>query len=189
MRLSVGIASCLTFILVEMGPSVSYADPGAMTEVRREGGGVMDPVVERVRIAIGKRVVESTYSVRILNFTDYLLLQGEVDSEQGREQILSVAREVGAKPVRDELRLRPALTDEQIASGVRQALTGEHPSLAKRIKVEVREGTAYLTGDLRNHREVDELLSTTLMVAGVRDIRSDITLAGRPYTTQRIRAR
>jgi hypothetical protein len=34
---------------------------------------------------------------------------------------------------------------------------------------------------MKNHREVDEVLATALMVDGVRDIGSDMTLNGRPY--------
>jgi hypothetical protein len=165
---------------------VALANPGALGEPR-EPAGYVDPVVERVRVAVRQEVADSVYSITILNTPRSVVLRGEVDSEQTRSHLISVAGRVSGKPVRDEMKLRPALSDDQIASDIRSALNRDYPSLADRIQVEVRGGVAYLAGDLRNHREVDELLSTALMVNGVKDIQSDITLSGRPYGSGRMR--
>jgi osmotically-inducible protein OsmY len=173
--------SCAVF------PLVASANPGAVGEPRQEPSSFIDPVVERVRVAVQKEVGDSRFSISIYNLLDTVLLRGEVDSEQTRSQIVSVAGRVSGKPVRDEMKLRPALTDDQIASSLRSALSQEYPQLADRVQVEVRGGVAYLSGDLRNHREIDELLSTALMINGVRDIQSDITLGGRPYGSGRMR--
>ena len=164
----------------------AFANPGAVGEPR-EAVGFVNPAVERVRTAVRKEVADSVYHITIYDTPAMIFLRGEVDSEQTRAQLVSVAGRVSGKPVRDEMKLRPAVSDDQIASDLRSALNREYPSLAHRIQVEVRGGVAYLSGDLRNHREVDELLSTALMVNGVKDIQSEITLAGRPYGSGRMR--
>jgi osmotically-inducible protein OsmY len=183
---------CLVLSLVLLFGVVAadaYANPGAMSEPVREQKGVVDPLVERIQIAIRREAADSRYDMRISNFSDHVLLQGDVDSQASRERIVSAARTAAAKPVRDELRIRPAPADDQVAASIRFALEAEYPRLASRIKVDVRDGVAYFSGDLSNHREVDELLSTSLMVHGVKDVRSDITLKGKPYAHQHLRVR
>lgn len=170
-------------------PAVCRANPGVMVEPQREPRGTTDPTVERVRSAILREVSDSRYEVRIYNLPDYVLLQGEVDSNAARERIITVARGASAKAVRDEMRIRPAPADDQIAASVRSALAAEYPGLAARVTVDVRDGVAYLSGDVSNHRQVDELLATTLMIQGVKDVRSDITLQGRPYAHRHLRMR
>jgi osmotically-inducible protein OsmY len=182
LRILVLLAASLGF-----APGVGLADPGAVGESRQQPSGFVDPVVERIRMALQREVSDGRFTVTIFDTREAVWLRGEVDSEETRRRLVSVAGRVSGKPVRDEMRLRPALTDDQIASALRSALSQDYPQLAERIQVEVRGGIAYLSGDLRNHREVDELLSTALMINGVRDIESDITLGGRPYGSGRMR--
>jgi osmotically-inducible protein OsmY len=111
------------------------------------------------------------------------VLEGLVDNDRTREEVLSVARSVSRKPVRDQMRLKPARADSEIQSAIKRALESEYPSVAKALDVSVVGGIARLTGNLRNHREIDEVLSTTMMQDGVRGVESDITINGRPYTT------
>jgi len=145
--------------------------------------------VDQVIRAIRKQVPDAKFDITVTDLDNAVLLQGEVDSEQSRRSIVEVTHAASSKQVRDELRIRPAPADSQITEQVKDALRRDYPQLADRVQVEVRNGVAYLSGDLRNHREVDELLSTALMVEGVTDIKSDITLAGKPYVTQRMRAK
>ena len=179
----------LSVLVVGASVGPVLADPGVAGEQRMREMAVTDPVVDRVRVALRRELRDSVYAVTVLNTPDVVILQGEVDSQETRTRAVSVAHAASGKRVRDEMRLRPALTDDQISSQVRSVLSQEYPDIANRIQVDVRGGVAYLSGDLRNHREVDELLATTLMVSGVRDIRSDITLSGRPYGGGRMRLR
>jgi osmotically-inducible protein OsmY len=190
MRLSVHRwgAPVLAVGLALMGVwSSALANPGIVGDGQARERVITDPVVDRVHQAIRRELLDAVYEITILNSPDAITLRGEVDTEETRHRAVSVAHAAAGKRVRDEMRLRPSLTDEQIASQVRTALSREYPDIASRIEVDVREGVAYLSGDLRNHRQVDELLATTLMVAGVRDIRSDITLSGRSYGGARMR--
>lgn len=170
----------------------AYANPGAMVERDRERVTkvvVADPQVQKVQDALRQRVKDAWYKVTIVDYPDAVVLRGQVDTERSREEILSVARSVSSRPVRDELRLRPSPSDDQIASELRSTLEREYPQLSNRITVDVRDGIAYLSGNMQNHRQVDEILSTVLMLEGVRDIQSDITVAGKPYSAEHYRMR
>jgi osmotically-inducible protein OsmY len=167
----------------------AFANPGLAGESKAVGGQSYNQEVETVLRKINSQIRDAKYNIRVKDLGDAMLLEGDVDSERSKGQILEAARSATAKRIREELRIRPGPSDSQIAENVREALRKDYPKLADRIQVDVRGGVAYLSGDLRNHREVDELLSTALMVEGVTDIKSDITLAGRPYATQRLRGK
>lgn len=167
----------------------ALADPGLVEESRPREIQSYNRVVDQVLRQIRGKVRDARYDITVTDLGDAVLLQGDVDSERTRSEMVAAAHVAASKRVRDELRIRPGPSDGQIAEHVRGALRQDFPHLADRVQVDVRNGVAYLTGDLRNHREVDELLATTLMVEGVKDINSDLTLGGRPYATQRMRAR
>jgi hypothetical protein len=83
--------------------------------------------VDQVLRGIRSRVRDAKYTIKVTDLGDFILLEGDVDSERSRGEVVAAAR----------------------------------ASTPKRIG--------------------DELLSTALMVDGVADVKSDITLAGRPY--------
>jgi osmotically-inducible protein OsmY len=72
--------------------------------------------------------------------------------------------------------------DAELEQSIRRVLSEEYPRLIRDLKVIVRDGVATIEGKLANHRQVDEVLATILDVEGVADVRSDITINGRPYT-------
>jgi osmotically-inducible protein OsmY len=166
----------------------AVANPGLEEHSRSADARTYNREVDTVLREIKGKVRDARYNIKVTDRGDNMLLEGDVDSERAREQIVAVASSATAKRIANELRVRPGPSDSQIAEHVRGALRKDYPQLADRIQVEVRNGVAYLSGNLRNHREVDELLSTALMVEGVTDIRSDITLGGRPYATQRLKS-
>lgn len=162
------------------------ADPGIGGRPRVVESQPYNRVVDQALREVRKQVGDARYDITIVDLDEFMLVEGEVDSEGARERIASVIESTTSKRVRNELRIRPEPTDSQIADRVRMALRQEDPQLAERIQVTVRNSVAYLSGDLRNHREVDQMLAVTLMVDGIADIKSDITLGGRPYATQRV---
>jgi len=164
------------------------ANPGGIGEPRAGETQRSSQVVDSILREIKQQASGAKYSVKVSDLGESILLEGEVDSERGRNQIVTATSSVAGKSVSDQLRIRPTLSDDQIAGRLKMALERDYPSVAKRVHVDVKDGVAHLSGDLRNHREVDELLSTTLMVEGVRDLKSDITIAGRAYYGQRQRA-
>jgi osmotically-inducible protein OsmY len=165
----------------------AYANPGVASEPRREQQ-VVSPEVQKVQQAIHDQVKDNWFEVSIVNERDAVVLRGEVDSERGRQRVVAAARSAVTKPIKDELRIRPTLTDDQIASQLRSTIDKEYPTLSRHIKIEVKDGTAYFSGNLRSHREVDQVLATALMQEGLKNIESDITCAGRPYGRRHLRA-
>jgi osmotically-inducible protein OsmY len=60
-------------------------------------------------------------------------------------------------------------------------LEREYPKLVQSVEVSVDQGIAHLKGALRNHREIDQVLATTVMQNGVKDVESELTIKGRQY--------
>lgn len=172
--------------------AVAKGDPGVAGEPRerrwKQDQGVA-PDARSIGRAIEEQVRDAAYEVTVHNYPEAVILRGEVDAESTRREILAVARSMTTKPVVDEMRLRPALGDDQIANEVRASLEREFPGNAQGLQVEVQEGVVRLSGDLRSHREVDAVLATTLMQQGVKDIESDLTVGGRPYYRRSMRGR
>lgn len=172
--------------------AVAKGDPGIAGEPRDRKWGQdqgVAPDARSIGRAIEEQVKNAGYEVTIHNYPEVVILRGEVDSEHTRRQVVGVARATTSKRVVDEMRLRPAPGDDQIATEVRATLEREFPEHARALRVEVREGIVRLSGDLRSHREVDAVLAATLMQLGVRDIESDVTVGGRPYYRRSLRGR
>jgi osmotically-inducible protein OsmY len=180
------VSGCFGVILASRG---AIANPGLLEDSPSVDASTHNREVDIVLRKIQAQVRDAIYRITVIDLGDAIVLEGEVDSERSRGHIFDVARAATAKRIRNELRIRPGPSDSQIAEHLRGTLRKDCPQLADRIQVEVQGGIAYLSGDLRSHREVDELLATALMVEGVTDIKSDITLGGRPYATQRLRSR
>jgi osmotically-inducible protein OsmY len=160
----------------------AHADPGGERSSAELGAAAEARTIDE---ALHRQVRDGWYKLSILPAADEVVLEGQVDNDHTREEVLSVARSVSRKPVRDQMRLKPARADTEIQSAIKRALEAEYPTLAKSLDVSVAGGVARLTGSLRNHREIDEVLSTTMMQEGVRGVESDITINGRPYATPR----
>lgn len=175
------IAAC-TIILSFLSSNSLIADPGVASPQRDlSQPQAYNRVVDQVLRGIRRELPDAKYNIQVYDLDEVILLQGEVSSEAERVKMASVAKDVTSRRVRNELKVRAPVTDDEIASRVRDALSRDYPGVADRVTVSVRGGIAYLAGDLRNHREVDEILATALMVDGVKDIGSEITLNGRPY--------
>ncbi len=73
----------------------------------------------------------------------------------------------------------PAFADDAaIKDKIVSAVDSDPDADLKGIKVDVRNGVAYFTGHVGNHRQIDNVLAQTLMVNGVRNIESSVTVSG-----------
>jgi osmotically-inducible protein OsmY len=174
----IGAFGCVAVVVSMLGQV--HAEPGG----ERVASG-LGPVAEAKAIdeALHRQVHDGWYKLSIRSGAEEVVLEGQVDNDRTREEVLSVARSVSSKPVRDQMRLKSGRADSDIQGAIKLALESEYPKFAKSLSVSVVGGVARLTGDLRNHREIDEVLSTTMMQEGVRGVESDITINGRPYAT------
>lgn len=130
----------------------------------------------------------------------FVRISGEVESDAIKELAQHVALSTpGVSNVINALRVNPALRDEiQQSSEARARFV--KPSLSDRelkeniltvlnkegistdhLIVLVKSGVVSIRGDQQNHRRIDEILSITLMVPGVEDIKSEMTICGKSY--------
>jgi osmotically-inducible protein OsmY len=136
---------------------------------------------QRIREAFNREVRGHTYDVEILSQADRLVLKGSVDSEPTRRHVISIAQAISKRRVDDQLALKMERSDHDVEESIRRALEKEYPTLMRSLEVSVRGGVASLRGDMPGYREVDKVLATVLMVDGVDDIESSVTVRGRRY--------
>ena len=60
-------------------------------------------------------------------------------------------------------------------------LATESLGSVRNLEVTAHNGTVTVAGDADNHRDIDKVLSTVLMVEGVKDVRSVMTIKGKRY--------
>ncbi|MCB0352253.1 MAG: BON domain-containing protein [Bdellovibrionales bacterium] len=98
-------------------------------------------------------------------------------------QLVVVSREVTTlKESNSPVDLHPkgiSRTDRAIEVELRQIL--QEQGFENSVDARVQDGFVELSGDLPTFRKVDELLSNFLMVRGVKDIKSSLTVAGQSY--------
>lgn len=141
------------------------------------------------------------HNIEIVYRQGDVILKGVVASEADRNRIVNIARHTaGVENVTDWLMVSsssppapmaryssaPIVRDDsEIAAAVRSAISTDDQTIGRNVTVSVRDGIATLRGDLKSFREVDQVLATTLMVTGVRDISSELTINGRSYDVQK----
>jgi osmotically-inducible protein OsmY len=113
------------------------------------------------------------------------VLRGNAATIKTKEEILKVAKAVSKKNIIDQIVVTNLVDDAAIKKSIEQLVRKEYPSLLKTLEVEVSKGVVTLHGNLRSRREVDKVLASILMVDGVTDIQSDITVGGRPYVREK----
>lgn len=171
----------LLVLMVALSPYSGHANPGAVSKGGIRGAEVVAEEVQLIKHAIDEASIIGWYSVSFVSLPDKVVLQGLVDSQTTSARIEEVVRGATLKRIENELKLRPRLEDDQVRKRVADTLREQYPILYERIDVSVENGTARVWGDLRSRRQVDEVLATILMVEGVRDIKSDLSVGGNPY--------
>ena len=141
--------------------------------------------VRRIKQELREQVRGGGYSVSIESTHDGVVLRGNATTSQTKEEILKVAKAVSKKNIIDQIVVTNLVDDAAIKKSIEQLVRKEYPSLLKTLDVEVSKGIVTLHGNLRSRREVDKVLASILMVDGVTDIQSDITVGGRPYVREK----
>jgi osmotically-inducible protein OsmY len=141
--------------------------------------------VQRIKQELRQQVRSGAYSVSIESVHDGVILRGDATTLQTKEEILKVARAVSKRNIIDQIVVKNPVDDASIKKSIEQLVRKEYPSLLKTLDVEVSKGIVTLHGNLPSRREVDKVLASILMVDGVADIQSDLTVGGRPYMRER----
>ena len=150
--------------------------------VAAKGTAPRNEEVARIEEAFRRDVPHGRYNIAVHTHPKDVTLRGVVDSEATKERLVTSAGSVAKRPIVDQLVIEGARPDGEVQQSIRRLLEKEYPHLAKEVKVSVKNGVASLEGNVGSRREVDKLLSSVLMVDGVTDIHSNVTVHGRPYT-------
>ena len=143
--------------------------------------------IARMEEAFRRDVPNGRYNVSVFTEPDRVILRGTVDSQATRERIVSSAASVAKRTISDQMivqdiRAGARISDAELENSIQRALRSEYPRLMRELQVTVKDGVTTVEGKLSNHRQVDEVLASILNVEGVSDVRSQITINGRPYT-------
>ena len=96
------------------------------------------------------------------------------------EDIPILEREVlhvpGVARVVNLLRTPPETSDAYLASTLRSTLEQEDGVDFSRITYTVKDGIVHFKGHVKRHEDIDKILSRTLMIEGVRDVKSAVTI-------------
>src|SRR5262249_8682747 len=111
-----------------------------------------------------------------------VFLQGQVPTERNRSAIEETTRQVpGVDTITDEISVREPPTDSELVARVQDALSTSGEVNTGGLIITASEGVVSFQGNRQNHEDIDRILSIALMVPGVRDIKSEMTLGGRGY--------
>jgi osmotically-inducible protein OsmY len=149
--------------------------PGAVPETSASG------VSQRILASVQDEVKNGWYQLNVGPAGDLIELSGFVDNEETRRRILDVVGRVSPLPVKDRLALRPAKPDTEVELEVSRMLARDFPALAPKLSIDVDSGTVRLMGDVADHWDIDQVLASVVMLDGVRQIDSRVTINGNPY--------
>jgi hyperosmotically inducible periplasmic protein len=115
------------------------------------------------------------YDIKVNVSGGRLTLNGTVASAVDIERLDRIARGIeGVKEVDNRLQAPAPLSDEQLRAKILEALAREPEMDTSGVEISVKDGVAYFTGSVPNHRKIDRILATAVMVDGVKDIRSSV---------------
>ncbi len=122
------------------------------------------------------------YLIKVQVRGEVVTLSGEVSSLTQANQMVAIAQSnKGIKTVENRLVVQPTISNEELRSRVVAMLRGLSGIQSDGIEVMVDSGVVGLSGSLPSFRAVDRVLANTLMVRGVREVRSNLKVAGKQY--------
>ncbi|MFM1847085.1 MAG: hypothetical protein RL417_559 [Pseudomonadota bacterium] len=117
------------------------------------------------------------YDIEILVTGQTVALVGEVVSPEDSTTIERIARATpGVVNLDNRLTVAPPTSDLVVAANVREALRKAGDVDLEGLEISASEGVVTFTGMRPTHREIDRILGVALMVNGVRDIKSEMTI-------------
>lgn len=105
---------------------------------------------------------------------DIVEVTGSVATEDEKHRVVqSVSTQMPSKKLIDTVKILRPESDEAVFAALSLALKREGHDLSG-VTYRVIDGVAVFQGEVRNHRVIDAILATSLMVDGVKDIRSEV---------------
>jgi len=141
----------------------------------KQSGHSVSPLAGRVREAVLARSDLGGMELSVTSLGDKVTLEGLSSTERDRSEIEKTASAVeGVKQVENLVKVRPAMSDDSITLGVREALAANNGVSLNGLEVSTSSGIVTIRGNRPNHRERDLILSIALNVRGVKDLRSEL---------------
>ena len=140
-------------------------------------GGPSQQLAVRVQRALKADPTLKNFSFNIGVRGGAVTLTGEVATQEEFDRITEVARAVpGVRAVANELKVKGGPDDDSVRFDVVQALALLDNFDVNTVDVIVEEGVVHLRGSCAARRQVDQALSTILMVPGVKDVVNELTV-------------
>lgn len=112
--------------------------------------------------------------VKVLCEGELVEVTGSVSTKEEKDRVIkSVETQMPSMKLIDTVKILRPESDEAVFAALSLALKREGHDLSG-ITYRVKDGVAIFEGRVSNHRVIDAILSTALMVDGVKDIKSDV---------------
>ena len=138
------------------------------------GISVADLIIERTR----RELTKESYSLKVALEGNDIVLKGTVDTLSGSQKIVQIAQSVApGSLVRNQLIVKEeVLTDNELRSRVLKALALDPQIQVNDLTIRAENGVIHIAGSRPEHRSIDRILSTVIMVDGVKDIKSSVVI-------------
>ena len=121
--------------------------------------------------------------ISILAENGIVELSGVAGNSSEISRIEQIAKNTeGVNQIKNSMTVRAPATDSELTARINKTLTEEAISGVDDLKISAHDGTVSVSGNSTNHRDVDRLLTNIMMVDGVKDIKSSITINHQVYT-------
>jgi hyperosmotically inducible periplasmic protein len=136
------------------------------------------PIAARIRRAFADEPPSGDYSVEIDDTGDAIVLRGEARTEEQATRLVRAARGAAeGRPVINEISISQGSTDQDLALRVRNTLEKEAQINLSGIEITASDGIVTFSGTRRESRLIDQILSSALMVEGVKSVRSQMKVS------------
>lgn len=120
------------------------------------------------------------YTLDIEHLGNNITLTGEVDLPADKSKIFNIAYNVAPDAnIQNDLKVKnqASASDFDVNEKVMAALKTEGVKGLETVVVETNEGIVKFSGQVKNHRDIDQMLSIALMIEGVKSVRSEVKVA------------
>jgi osmotically-inducible protein OsmY len=142
--------------------------------VKRPGGPVLSDteVAQAVRRALEWDVLVPHAQITSTVSDGDVTLEGTVDNwRQRMDTELAISRLAGVRFVTNRIVVRPARVTGDVKKAIEQALGRRAEREARRIRVEIADGTVTLTGTVQSRAEHQSVLAAARFTPGVVDVK------------------
>jgi len=162
-------------------PGIRTVDNQIVVSPERFKSSYENSVAATITKRVKSELSKEAFALTVVAESQHVILRGAVDTLEGAKVIERIAQEVVPdKEVVNELKVRrEELSDSELTDRVLNALRSDPQIMVNDLKISVERGTVTISGSRSEHRSVDRILSTVIMVDGVLDVKSEIIIEGK----------